>query len=111
MQDATPIFQSIKQPDVFAYTAMSNCLFLLQLHVGVLIMLTFFSVNAYGRNGMGEEAIDLYRQMPEQIRNPVTHMCVLNACSHAGLVDQARLIFDRIHTKTDKIIVTMVRSF
>ena len=59
---------------------------------------------------MGEEAIDLYRQMPENIRNTVTHMCVLNACSHAGLVDQARLIFDRITNKTEKVIVTMVRS-
>ena len=59
---------------------------------------------------MGDEAIDLYRQMPENIRNTVTHMCVLNACSHAGLVDQARLIFDRINNKTEKVIVTMVRS-
>ena len=60
---------------------------------------------------MGEQAIDLYRQMPGNARDSVTHMCVLNACSHAGLVDQARLIFDRIDTKTEKVIVTMVRSF
>ncbi|CAF1436318.1 unnamed protein product, partial [Didymodactylos carnosus] len=67
-----------------------------------------FSVNAYGRNGMGSEAIDLYRQMPQNIRNTVSHICVLNACSHSGLLDQARTIFKEIGTKTEYIIATMI---
>ena len=71
----------------------------------------FFLVNGYGRNGMGFEAIDLYRKMPENLRNPITHVCVLNACSHAGLVDQARSIFSQIEQKTDQVITTMVSCF
>jgi pentatricopeptide repeat protein len=57
---------------------------------------------------MGVEAIDLYRKMPENQRNPITHVCVLSACSHAGLVDQARSIFSQIEQKTDQVITTMV---
>jgi pentatricopeptide repeat protein len=68
----------------------------------------FFSVNAYGRNGMGSDAVALYRQMPEKMRNTVSHICVLNACSHSGLVDEARAIFNEIDVKSEKIISTMV---
>ena len=57
---------------------------------------------------MGSDAIDLYRQMPEEMRNAVTHICVLNACSQAGLVDQGRQIFDQINVKTEKIVTVMV---
>ena len=41
---------------------------------------------------MGSEAIDLHRRMPESLRDSVSHICVLNACSHAGLADEARSI-------------------
>ena len=68
----------------------------------------FHLVNAYGRNGMGAEAVDIYRQMPEVMRNRVSHVCVLNACSHAGLIDEARSIFNNIETKTVQIITVMV---
>ena len=68
------------------------------------------AVNAYGRNGMGADAIDVYRQMPANIRDEVSHICVMNACSHAGLVDEARTIFDAVGRKTEKIIGTMVCS-
>ncbi|CAF4322227.1 unnamed protein product, partial [Didymodactylos carnosus] len=67
-----------------------------------------YSVNAYARNGIGSEAINLYRQMPENIRNTVSHICVLNACSHSGLLDQARAIFNEISAKTGEIIATMI---
>jgi pentatricopeptide repeat protein len=70
----------------------------------------FFSVNAYGRNGMGSDAVALYRQMPEKMRNAVSHVCVLNACSHSGLVDEARTIFDEINIKSERVISTMVSS-
>ena len=59
---------------------------------------------------MGADAIDVYRQMPANIRDEVSHICVMNACSHAGLVDEARTIFDAVGRKTEKIIGTMVRS-
>jgi hypothetical protein len=68
----------------------------------------FFSVNAYARNGMGSDAIALYRQMPENMRNTVSHVCVLNACSHSGLVDEAQAIFNEIDIKSERIISTMV---
>jgi hypothetical protein len=68
----------------------------------------FFSVNAYARNGMGSDAIALYRQMPEKMRNAVSHVCVLNACSHSGLVDEAQAIFNEIDVKCERVICTMV---
>lgn len=58
---------------------------------------------------MGSEAINLYRQMPENIQDTVTHICILNACSHCGLVNEARSIFHSIKTKTEQIYSTMVR--
>ena len=70
-----------------------------------------FLVNAYARNGMGSDAIAVYQEMPEHIRDQVSHICVLNACSHAGLIDQARSIFSSIRMKTGNIVGTMVRSF
>jgi hypothetical protein len=68
----------------------------------------FFSVNTYGRNGMGSDAVAVYRQMPEKMRNAVSHVCVLNACSHSGLVDEAQAIFNEIDVKCERIISTMV---
>ncbi|CAF5096820.1 unnamed protein product, partial [Rotaria magnacalcarata] len=66
-------------------------------------------INAFGLNGMGSEAIQLYKQMPNYLRDEVSHICVLNACSHSGLVHEARNIFDEITFKTEKIITIMVR--
>ena len=75
------------------------------------MFLMFFLVNAYGLNGMGLEAIDLYRQIPNYLHNEVSYICVLNACSHSGLLDQARSIFNEIWNKTEKITTTMVFAF
>jgi hypothetical protein len=73
-----------------------------------MIVCLFFPVNAYGLNGMGVDAIALYRQMPEKMRNTVSHICVLNACSHSGLADEAQAIFNEIDVKSEKITSTMV---
>jgi len=59
-------------------------------------------------NGRGKQAVDLYHRMPQEYIDEITHVCVLNACSHAGLVDDARQIFDNISHPTAKIITTMV---
>jgi hypothetical protein len=69
-----------------------------------------FLVNAYGRNGMGYEAIDVYQRIPENMRDTISHVCVLNACSHSGLVDQAQSIFSQIKIKPEEIVTTMVCS-
>ena len=66
-------------------------------------------VNAYGLNGMGIEAVELYRKIPNDLRDEVSHLCALNACSHAGLLNECRHIFNQIPHKTAKIVTTMVR--
>lgn len=65
-------------------------------------------VNAYGTNGMGLEAVHLYWSMPKEMRDSISHVCVLNACSHAGLIDEATRIYGKIHLKTERITVAMV---
>ncbi|CAF5148909.1 unnamed protein product, partial [Rotaria sp. Silwood1] len=77
----------MSQPDQIGYTAMINC---------------------YGLNGMGNEAVELFRQMPTSLINDFTYVCVLNACSHSGLVDVARSIFNTIQIKSPIIYTTMV---
>ena len=66
-------------------------------------------VNAFAVNGMGVEALEVFQRMPSQFIDEVAYLCVLNACSHAGLIDQARLIFERAPQKTFKIFTVMVR--
>ena len=60
---------------------------------------------------MGEQAVDLYNRIPAQMRNNVINLCALNACSHSGLVDAARLIFNDISPKSEMITTAMVRHF
>ncbi len=57
---------------------------------------------------MGLQAIELYHQIPSELINEMTYICILNACSHSGLIDEARSIFRNIQTKTEKIYSTMV---
>ncbi|CAF1336453.1 unnamed protein product, partial [Rotaria sordida] len=64
--------------------------------------------NAYGLNRMGLEAIDLYRKMPHHLRDEVTYVCVLNACSHSGLLNEAHSIFNEILQKNKQVITTMI---
>ncbi|CAF5146837.1 unnamed protein product, partial [Rotaria sp. Silwood1] len=64
-------------------------------------------INGFGLNGMGSEAIELYRQMPNNLHDEVSHICILNACSHSGLLHQARSIFNEISLKTEKIVTVM----
>jgi len=71
----------------------------------------FVEVNAFGLNGRGSEAIDLYQQISNDLRDEVSHICVLNACSHSGLLDQGRSVFDEIKIKTERITTTMVCLF
>ncbi|CAF1343104.1 unnamed protein product [Adineta steineri] len=87
---AKEIFQSIHESDTLVYGSM---------------------INGYGLNGMSYEAIDIYEQMPENMKNEMTHICILNACSHSGLVNQAQVIFNKILIKTTNIITTMVDCY
>lgn len=57
---------------------------------------------------MGIQAIETYRKMPPDLMEEITHIAILNACSHSGLVQEARLIFGNIPMKTVSIYTTMV---
>ncbi|CAF1654505.1 unnamed protein product, partial [Adineta ricciae] len=65
-------------------------------------------IHAYGINGMGVKAVELFYQAPRSLLADSTYVCVLNACSHAGLVDQARSIFTSIESKTEKHYAAMM---
>ncbi|UJR24038.1 hypothetical protein I4U23_027003 [Adineta vaga] len=94
VNEAEKVFKRIDQPDHVTYTAM---------------------INSYGLNGMGHAAIELYHQMPSEMIVGKTCTCILNACSHAGLVDEARAIFSTIQMKDKWIYTAMIdclsRSF
>jgi pentatricopeptide repeat protein len=70
----------------------------------------YVAVHSYGLNGKGIEAVELYRRMPPDLIEARTHICVLNACSHSGLFDEARSIFREITTKTERIYTAMVHE-
>ncbi|CAF0731778.1 unnamed protein product [Adineta steineri] len=87
VENAQKIFQLVDNPDAITYSAM---------------------INAYGLNRMGLEAIELYRNIPCHLRDEVTYICVLNACSHSALLDDAYSIFNEIPQKNEQIITTMI---
>lgn len=58
---------------------------------------------------MCNEAIELYNQIPNESRDELSHVSVLNACSHSGFIEKANDIFQAISLKTEKIYTTMVR--
>ncbi|CAF1435541.1 unnamed protein product [Rotaria sp. Silwood1] len=84
---ALNIFDHVEKPNKMIYTAM---------------------INSFGLNGMGHEAVDLYRRMPIDIHDEVTYICILNACSHSGLIDEAHSIYNNIKVKTERITTAMV---
>ncbi|CAF1319716.1 unnamed protein product [Adineta steineri] len=84
------IFESLIQPDTIGYTSM---------------------INSYSLNGMGFEVIELFNCMPSKLILEETYVCVLNACSHSRLVQQATNIFYNIINKTEQIYTTMVCLF
>ncbi|KAK9122821.1 hypothetical protein Sjap_012423 [Stephania japonica] len=53
-------------------------------------------IAAYGYHGHGSEALDLFHVMVQSGVEPnrITFLNLLYACSHAGLVDEGRRIFD-----------------
>ncbi|CAF3141028.1 unnamed protein product [Rotaria socialis] len=84
---AKEIFEKMSQPNQIGYAAM---------------------INSYGLNGMGLQSIELYYQMPKELINEATYICVLNACSHSGLVNEALSIFKTIEIKTERIYTSII---
>lgn len=55
-------------------------------------------ISCYGVHGRGEEALVLFKKMRDRGFEPncVTLTAILASCSHSGLIDQGRRIFDSI---------------
>jgi len=55
-------------------------------------------ISSYGQHGKGKEALSLFEQMQHEGIEPddQTVTCVLNACSHSGLVQEALDIFSKL---------------
>lgn len=55
-------------------------------------------ITGYGMNGLGENALATFDEMIESGSPPdwVTFVAVLSACSHAGLINQGRKLFDKM---------------
>ncbi len=100
--EAKRIFEQMNHPDHVTYTAMSKFVSDFNGYLFVRI------VNSYGLNGMAADATELYHQMPRELINEKTHVCVLNACSHSGFVNEARSIFQNIQVKNKWTYTTMV---
>lgn len=69
-------------------------------------------VHSYGLNGLGEEALQLFYQIPKEMLDDRVYTCALNSCSHSGLIDQAWKIFSNvpIEQRTERIYTAMVRN-
>ncbi|PWA85668.1 tetratricopeptide repeat (TPR)-like superfamily protein [Artemisia annua] len=75
LEDATKVFASMDTKNVITWTAL---------------------IMGYAKNGKSKESLVFYKQMIDSGVKPdyITFIGLLFACSHAGLVDQAREYFD-----------------
>ncbi|KAK1428696.1 hypothetical protein QVD17_17535 [Tagetes erecta] len=55
-------------------------------------------ISSYGMHGFGQKAIQVYDQMVASkiVPSPITFVSLLGACSHAGLVDEGKNLFESI---------------
>lgn len=72
-----------------------------------------FLVNVYGLNGEGVKAVELFEEISQSQRDSWMFVCVLNACSHSKLIDQAEKIFSdiQIEQRSEQIYTIMVNCF
>ncbi|KAJ7568443.1 hypothetical protein O6H91_01G033100 [Diphasiastrum complanatum] len=75
IEDARHVFNNLPEQDLVSWNTM---------------------IAGYAQQGLGEEAVRLLEQMQREGRKPngVTYVSVLSACSHSGLVDEGRRLFD-----------------
>lgn len=65
-------------------------------------------VHALNACDLSSEALDLFSKMPTKMRNESSHFSALNACVKAGLIDQAKEIYQQIEPKTEETVIGMV---
>ena len=75
VENSRKIFNSVKQRDLNLWTSM---------------------INANGMHGCGSKAIALFKKMTDEnvIPDHITFLALLNACSHSGLMDEGKRVFD-----------------
>lgn len=75
VQLALQVFQQLPSPNVFCFTSI---------------------INGFARNGLGRECLEMLEAMIQKGLKPdkVTFLCVLTGCSHSGLVEEGRLVFN-----------------
>ncbi|CAK9158907.1 unnamed protein product [Ilex paraguariensis] len=80
--NARYVFQSMSERDVVAWSSL---------------------ISAYALHGEARTALDIFTQMEKANIKPdgITFIAVLKACSHAGLADEARMYFARMHNHYD----------
>ncbi|KAF3441081.1 hypothetical protein FNV43_RR19367 [Rhamnella rubrinervis] len=79
MEEALEVFRSLKNKSAASWTAV---------------------IDGFAIHGQGREALDWLMQMQrEGVKpNPITFVAILTACSHAGLVDEGKLLFESMNT-------------
>ncbi|CAK9177886.1 unnamed protein product [Ilex paraguariensis] len=82
LANARYVFQSMSERDVVAWSSL---------------------ISAYALHGEARTALDIFTQMEKANIKPdgITFIAVLKACSHAGLADEARMYFARMHNHYD----------
>lgn len=75
IEDAKKVFDHLVKKDVVSWNSL---------------------LTAYAQHGFGQEAIDLFEEMRAVGFQPneITFLCVLNACSHTGLLDKGLYYFE-----------------
>ncbi|KAK7293950.1 hypothetical protein RJT34_16832 [Clitoria ternatea] len=58
-------------------------------------------ISIYGMHGFGKEAIQIFESMIHQGVSPsyISFIAVLGACSHSGLVEEGKVLFESMHSK------------
>ncbi|MED6170647.1 Pentatricopeptide repeat-containing protein, chloroplastic [Stylosanthes scabra] len=58
-------------------------------------------ISIYGIHGFGKKAIQIFEDMVHQGVSPsyISFVTVLGACSHAGLVEEGKMLFESMHRK------------
>ncbi|KDP44009.1 hypothetical protein JCGZ_05476 [Jatropha curcas] len=58
-------------------------------------------ISSYGVHGFGKKAIQIFEEMTDKgvLPSPISFVSVLGACSHAGLVEEGKSLFESMHKK------------
>ncbi|OAY75091.1 Pentatricopeptide repeat-containing protein, chloroplastic [Ananas comosus] len=84
LDDSNKVFLSMSNRNIVTWSTMISC---------------------YGAHGKGEESLRLYKEMISEgvVPNGVTFTSVLSSCSHSGLIEEGRRIFESISRIHDAV--------